>query len=277
MKSPIIYYGGKDSMIKDILPLIPAHDTYTETYFGGGALYWAKQPVKNETINDKLDYVVNFYQQLKTNFPALKKLIDATCFSRTLHVKALYMLRHKSIVSKVNLAWAFWLCANFSYSNKIGGGIKFSNNITVCPPDTLTNFKRRFTEVLVSRIEHAHIENNDAITVQLSRNVATAFHYIDPPYINADQGHYKGYTEKNFEAQLDACEKLKGKFILSNYNSRLLSHYVKKNGWWQKELRYNNKPMRKEGREKIEVLVANFIPATQHELFHHQNAAEYAE
>lgn len=48
MKSPIIYYGGKTSMIPHILPLIPEHEVYTETFFGGGAIFWAKPKVPNE-------------------------------------------------------------------------------------------------------------------------------------------------------------------------------------------------------------------------------------
>lgn len=30
MKPPITYYGGKQGMLKDILLLIPEHNTYTE-------------------------------------------------------------------------------------------------------------------------------------------------------------------------------------------------------------------------------------------------------
>ncbi|MBN8640696.1 MAG: DNA adenine methylase [Flavobacteriales bacterium] len=39
-KTPISYYGGKQNMLKHILPLIPDHKIFTETYFGGGALFF---------------------------------------------------------------------------------------------------------------------------------------------------------------------------------------------------------------------------------------------
>lgn len=35
LKTPISYYGGKQNMLKDILPLIPEHTIYIEPYFGG--------------------------------------------------------------------------------------------------------------------------------------------------------------------------------------------------------------------------------------------------
>lgn len=35
MRTPITYYGGKQTMLKHILPLIPTHDLYTEAFCGG--------------------------------------------------------------------------------------------------------------------------------------------------------------------------------------------------------------------------------------------------
>ena len=40
-------------------------------------------------------------------------------------------------------------------------------------------------------------------------------------------GHYKGFTEQDFENLL----KLKGKFLLSSYPSELLDMYTKKYKW----------------------------------------------
>ena len=42
-KTPITYYGGKLNLIKQILPLIPKHRIYTEAFFGGGAIFFAKE------------------------------------------------------------------------------------------------------------------------------------------------------------------------------------------------------------------------------------------
>lgn len=52
LRTPISYYGGKQQMLRHILPLIPDHETYVEPFFGGGAVFWAKQPVNQEIIND---------------------------------------------------------------------------------------------------------------------------------------------------------------------------------------------------------------------------------
>ena len=43
LKTPISYYGGKQKMLKYLLPMIPKHNVYIEPFFGGGALFWAKE------------------------------------------------------------------------------------------------------------------------------------------------------------------------------------------------------------------------------------------
>ena len=44
MKTPISYYGGKQTLLKHILPLIPKHKLYTEAFCGGAAVLFAKRP-----------------------------------------------------------------------------------------------------------------------------------------------------------------------------------------------------------------------------------------
>jgi DNA adenine methylase len=267
MKTPIVYYGGKSSMLGKILPMMPEHTCYTEVFFGGGAVLWAKDPCKNETINDELNIVVNFYQQLKNNYSELKRMIDATVYARVLHDKALLIYRNQHLFSAVEQAWAFWFASNFSYGNKMGGGIKHSSDVSCNPPDLLTKSKKEFTDALVARIEHVHIENRDALQVLNSRDVKQAFHFLDPPYPGANQGQYKGYTWEEYEQLLTRAETLKGKFMLCNFNSDMLEGYIQKNNWfkWQKE--YNNKGMRKDDKSRVEVIVCNYLPVNQQKIF----------
>jgi len=107
--------------------------------------------------------------------------------------------------------------------------------MSVAVPDTLAKRKSDFTENLVERIQHAYIENDDAIKILQSRNVKKAFHYLDPPYPNADQGHYKGYTFQDYDQLLYFLgTECKGKFLLSSYNSEMLDHNINIYGWHKK-------------------------------------------
>lgn len=259
LKTPLSYYGGKQSIIRHMLPLVPAHEVYTEAFLGGGTLFWAKRPAKNETINDTLDIVVNFYKVIKNNYRPLKKRIDATLICRHDKQLAEKIIRNKSKYTKVDRAWAAWFVFNFNYAGKKDGGLKYSNNMCTVIPEVLRHKKDRFTDHLVSRIEHATIENKDALWVLRSRNVPAAFHEIDPPYLNADQGHYSGYTEEDTRQLLDfLADECKGKFMLHNYNSDLLDCYVKANNWNKKEITHRLTAPRKSGPAKVEVIVYNY-------------------
>lgn len=263
------YYGGKLSLVSQLLPLVPAHEVYTETFFGGGALFFAKQPAKNETINDCSNVVVNFYTVLKKSFRSLNALIDSSIYSRALHVHAQRVLRDHSRGKKqdrVELAWAFWYTSNFSFSCKIYAGFKYSNVQNTCLPEIMASKKAQFTELLAKRIEHAYIENRDAMWVLKSRNVANAFHYIDPPYFfgdgntPADHGHYKKVfsTERYLELLDFLQHRCKGKFMLSNYPSAALSSAALSCGWNLQTHVTRVAAPRKTGTAKSEVIVYNY-------------------
>jgi DNA adenine methylase len=63
-----------------------------------------------------------------------------------------------------------------------------------------------------------------------STDTPTTFHYIDPPYYNADMGHYGGYTADDFEKLLIMLGKVEGKFLLSSYPGEMLDKYTAQAG-----------------------------------------------
>ena len=262
-------------MLRDIIPMIPEHKVYNEAFFGGGAIFFAKKEVHNETINDMSNFVINFYRQAACNFDKLKELIEGCLISRTIHKRCLEVYYQRTPAGDLERAFAFWYLSNFSYACKLGGGIKYSNDQHTNVAKVLKRKKIDFCLLMKKRLENAQIECNDALKVMRSRNVESAFHYIDPPYMHADQGHYTGYNEDQFENLLMTCEEIKGKFLLSNYRSKMLDSYVKDNRWNYIEITKNNPGMRsKKPQEKIEVLVWNYeinhIVNNQLKLFNNQ-------
>ena len=115
--------------------------------------------------------------------------------------------------------------------------------------------KRLDYEELAKRLERTQIECRDALKVIMSRDTENSFFFLDPPYMGADQGHYEGYSEKEFEDLLKELTSLKGKFLLSNYSSKVLKRYIKNNGWHVKKIILHGA---NKSRKKIEVLVANY-------------------
>ncbi len=258
-KTPITYYGGKLNMLNVILPLIPEHRIYTESFFGGGAVFFAKEPSESEVINDTNNMVVNFYEVVKTDFNGLKAKIESTLFSRATYSVATMIYRMPHLFNKQQQAWAFYIGTNMGFSCQIGswGYDKYGKRVKA-----FRNKKLIFNEDIPKRLEHVQIENNDACKVITSRDTVDTFHYVDPPYIDSNQGHYDGYIKDDYTNLLNTLAQVKGKFLLSSYPTEILDDYSKRFGWYTQRF---DKPLSAkkavEGKtraRKVEVLTANY-------------------
>lgn len=76
------------------------------------------------------------------------------------------------------------------------------------------------------------IENRDALEVISCYDSPTSFHFVDPPYVNSDCGHYEGsFNEQNMEELLKLLETVKGKFMLTMFPLPMIGEYANRNGW----------------------------------------------
>ncbi len=260
MKTPTVYYGGKMLLSKKILPLLNIpHTTFCEPYVGGGAVYWAKKPVPVEVINDHNGFVINFYKVLKSDFENLEHKIQQTLYSRESHTVAKMMYKTPHLFSDVQKAWAFWVLVSQGFSGLLGGAWSFDRKSQKVR--SFNNKKLRFTQDLATRLENTQIECKDALDVINSRDSKNTLFFIDPPYIGADQGHYIGFSEQEFEKLLRTLTTVQGKFLITAYDSELLDRYVKKCGWYQKRI---NKPITASNAKgkrkwKTEIFTMNYL------------------
>lgn len=261
LKTPITYYGGKQMMLRHILPLIPEHHTYVEPFFGGGAVYWAKQPSKAEVVNDINNRLITFYKVLKYDIEELQRLIDETFHSRAQHAESgkEYASGADEISDMLRMAWAVWTQTNMSFSSQIGSGFGFDLKGKCALK--ISNKKKMLTEAYQQRIRTTTIESYDVLKVIRTYDSPETFFYLDPPYVSANQGHYAGYTLEHFKALLDACANLKGKFLLSSYPEDLLTDYRQQHGWIAedhvKTLAVDGR--RKANKTKTECLTRNYL------------------
>lgn len=257
VRTPITYYGGKQRLVNLILSLIPGHKLYCEPFVGGAAVFFAKEPSEIEVINDLNGEVVNFYKVCYDDFKKLEKLIQSTPHSRQIHRETQDILKSPSKHNPIQRAWAFWVQTNMSFTSKIFGGYAFErkSNKTL---KTFVNKKLAFTTEVRDRLNMVDIENNDAPQVIKSRDTKDSFFYCDPPYFNSNMGHYKGYTEEDFENLLLTISKIKGQFLLSSYPSELLQKYTKKYKWHILEKSTGVAVTHQTDKRKTEVLTANY-------------------
>jgi len=259
-KTPISYYGGKQNLVKTILPLFPKHTLYAEPFVGGGALFWAKGKSEVEVINDTNRELINFYEIVQNEFVELEKMIRISLHSRSLHKDASVVYNNPHMFKRIKRAWAVWVLAAQSFASMLDASWGY-DKIKGTTAQKVNRKRQAFTEEYAVRLQNVHIECTDAIRIINSRDFKDAFFYCDPPYYNSDCGHYDGYTIEDFEMLLKALSKIEGKFLMSSYPSDILKKYTNEFNWNTKTIQQSvsianssGKPQKK----KIEVMTANF-------------------
>lgn len=260
MKTPITYYGDKQTLAADIVHMIPRHRIYCEPFFGGGAVFFAKEPSYLEVINDRNNTLMTFYHQVQENFEQLRVMIDTQLYSESDHAKAKDIYYNPDSYPPVVVAWAVWVVFNFSFAATPRGGWKWGNGGTGSHAAVMMqNKKRIISSALYHRLKFVQISSHDALSVIRQRDGVDTFFYLDPPYPGCDQKHYSGYTMDDFEQLLIVLGSIKGRFILSNYYSECLMSHVETNGWHYRAIQLNlavSNLLR--GRKKTEYLIWNY-------------------
>lgn len=266
MRTPITYYGGKQTMLKHILPLIPKHSLYTEAFVGGGAVLFAKHPAEAEIINDINTELTNFYWMAQMYYKDLKAEIDKTLHSRDIHAHAAHVNAYPEFFSPAQRAWAVWALCKMSFASMMDGtfGYDFRGGM----PKKLRNAKDEFTEHLCKRLERVTIENRNALDVIATYDCPEAFHFVDPPYINSDCGHYEGvFSAQNMEQLLQLLETVKGKFMLTMFPYDPIEQYAERNGWIIHRIERTISASKTSRRKQEEWIVCNYQEQSQIALF----------
>lgn len=229
MKTPISYYGGKQNMLKEILPLIPKHDVYVEPFVGGGAVLFAKEQSKVEVINDINGNLATFYRVLKNDSEGLNKLIQDTlhCEYTYKQTKEIYKNSDSGDYSDVQVAWACWVQCNCSFANSPtnGWGNTFNLRDKLNSAIVVLNKKELFGRIS-KRLSLIHVNNSEAVylikKLEQRSESKKYFYYLDPPYPESDCKHYEKEKHVYYEL-LDLLPIIKGKWLMSSYPSEELN------------------------------------------------------
>lgn len=228
MKPPFSYYGGKQRMASKIVPLIPKHTVYVEPFCGSATILFAKPwpHVTNvshyrEVINDTNKNVVNFFRQLRDNGDELAKLCTLTPYSKTEHE----ISKNFQCDDSLELARRFFVNINQAFNSKMNS----TWNTTVTTKNHPATWMKKNSRLLqaAERISQVYIENDDALAIIQNWDSPQTLFYCDPPYPNCDQGHYRGYTQNDFDELITALNQCQGSFLLSCYGFDAPNHWEK--------------------------------------------------
>lgn len=216
MNSPIKWVGSKKQLKKKIVELFPEHITYVEPFFGGGSVYFEKEPSKVEVINDYDSNVINFYKVLRNNKDNLLEKIDNSLISRELFME--YRSSKWDELDSLERAYRFIYILKCSF-----GGLFRFNQKGECnspfagnpSPKAKSSLFSKNTEKSLQdahkRLKNAIIENGDYKEIVKRYDTKDTLFFFDPPY----DTDYSYGIKFDYDELLDVCRNLKGKFILT--------------------------------------------------------------
>jgi DNA adenine methylase len=218
VKQPFAYYGGKQTLARRIVEMIPEHRCYVEPFAGGASVFWAKQRAIIEVLNDLNGEIVNFYRQMRDNGEELCRLVELTPYAKEEHALAVDVYRGRKNVGDMERARLFFLNANASFAAELCAGFGRSRKKREAQGYRV---KQERLPTLLARLSGVTIDHMPAVDCIMQYDTEHTFFYVDPPYVDAYQGHYAGFTREHLAELVDVLKGIKGKFILSGYHADL--------------------------------------------------------
>ena len=235
-----------------ICSLIPKHNRYIEPFFGGGSVFFLKKDIaEEEIINDKNYMIYNFWKVVKEDGFLLYKKVLKIIYEDTDIRKPDYKIYKGEIeANNIEKAYAVFLLLHTSFSGEIG--LRFLKNEI-----TKKAIKQKKQNILSSqlRLKKTTIYNKDALDIIKEQDKKDAFFYLDPPYPETYQKHYKGYSMQDFNKLTSLLKTIKGKFLLSCYLKEGMN--LDKN-WIIKSKTLNKKLSRLKATKRTEALIKNY-------------------
>lgn len=214
------YHGGKTRIAAKVAAVLDKSkcEHYCEPFAGGLAVLFACRSRKIETINDKTDAVIAFWDTLANDPAAFYNLAEARAVhSETLYVKSREIIRgNLEPETRAELAWALWYCSCVSFGHKIGAGYGY----VIAANTGVAGLAPRIQRLMDQsrRVQQLQIFNRCALELIGTVNSPDVLLYCDPPYIGTSFS--KAYSEFTPDNLLTLCNLLrehKGEWALSGY------------------------------------------------------------
>lgn len=220
MRTPLTYYGGKQTLAPEIVALMPRHTSYLEPFAGGAAVFFAKPAAERETLNDVDGQIMGFWRALREQPEDLAAAVAATPYGRAEWESSLEPAEDeleaaRRLLIRIGQSWAregkSWSPPSIVKAN-----------MGRWQPRTWQDMPERLL-VAVQRLTNVCLECRDAVELIPRWDDAGSLIYVDPPYIGPDRkAPHNGYA---FDATPDLWPRLVDALLKVEHAAVILSGY----------------------------------------------------
>ena len=261
------YYGGKFTMSKRLIEMIPPHSRYIEVFAGGASMFFRKEKVEWNVLNDLDNDIVNLYICVVKEFEELKRHIYWYPKSRTLFDEFSENIKEGKIdIPNPERAAQYFFIVNNSFNSMLGSS--FSK-------DSKKNYNINVEEELRlsrNKLNNVTIENfdfRDLITRYSPRK--EDFWYLDPPYVVAKKGYYRNVFDEqshiDLKESVDSIDKGGAHFMVSYDDEPEIRELYKDYDIKTIDTKYSGTTPEKRKEIKTELVIVNYEPKEQVQLF----------
>jgi DNA adenine methylase len=208
---PVIpWIGGKRRLADQILAVFPEHSCYVEPFCGAAALFFAKEPVKVEVLNDINGDLVALYRVLHYHLDEFMRQFRWALASRQLFEWA--KMTHPATLTDIQRAARFYYLQRLAFGGKVAG--QTFGTATTAPArfnllrveEDLSAAHLRLSGVTVEHLPwHACVERYDRPHTLV---------YMDPPYWGTE-GYGVDFGLEQYDRMAALMRSMKGFAVVS--------------------------------------------------------------
>ena len=260
---PIVipYFGGKYTMSKQLITMLPPHTRYFEPFFGGGSMFFRKQKADWNVINDLDGDLVNLYLVLQLEYDEFCKHIQSFLRAREIYDECVEEIK-KPIINNPNAKRAaiYYFVVRNAFNHLVGN--TFSKDQKWDP-----SILKKQLMLSKDKLDNVTIENmhfGDLIDRYIPRE--NDLFYFDPPYVVTDvktkRNYYRNvFTEELHEELKEKCNDINdngGKFMISYDNVDSIRKLYRNYELNTIETKYVGNHPDKRGEVKKELVITNY-------------------
>lgn len=205
-RAVVTYAGGKQKLLKHLLPLIKPHTCYCEPFGGSLAVLLAKPASALEVVNDINGDLVAFYRNVKSHKEAVLDELESVLNSRQ---------EFEDYGAQPGLT-EIQRVARWFIRNKLSFG-GHGKHFAIARSHALGSREKRLIAIksLSQRLDNTTIERRSWELIFETYDTPETFFFLDPPYPEAGGALYGGWDEVTVERFCNAVKKLRGQWLFT--------------------------------------------------------------
>lgn len=204
------WVGGKRRLARHILPLFPEHSCYVEPFCGAAALFFLKNPVKVEVLNDIHGELVTLYRVVQHHLEEFVRHFKWALASREIY--KWHLETPPQTLTDIQRAARFFYLQRLGFGGKVHGQT-FGTATTSRPGLNLLRLEEQLSAVHL-RLHQVFIEHLQWSDCVERYDRAHSLFYLDPPYWGT-VGYGVSFGLEQYDLMAQMMGSMKGKAVVS--------------------------------------------------------------